>query len=59
MRFNIDDLLGAHDIAFVDGLWIALTAVEACIILGVFGHRVLGGRKRKEAKEMGTGKVNH
>ncbi|KAI1110415.1 hypothetical protein F5Y14DRAFT_455050 [Nemania sp. NC0429] len=56
MRFNIDDLLPAHDIALVDGLWIALTAIEAIIILGVFSHRVLGGRKRNATEGKGKGK---
>lgn len=55
MRLNIDDLLATYDIDFVDGLWIALTAIEAAIILGVFGHRILGGRTRKGAKGMGKG----
>lgn len=46
MRFNVEDLLGDFDVSFVDGLWIALVAVEAGIILGVFGYRVFGARDR-------------
>jgi hypothetical protein len=47
MRFDVEDLLGDFDVTFVDGLWIALVAVEAGIILGVFGYRVLRGRDQK------------
>ncbi|RWA10325.1 hypothetical protein EKO27_g4779 [Xylaria grammica] len=47
MRFDVEELLGDFDVSFIDGLWIALVAVEAVIILCVLGYRVLlvGNRK--------------
>jgi hypothetical protein len=47
MRFNAEDLLGDYEITFIDGMWIALVAVEALIILGVLGYRVLQARNQK------------
>ncbi|KAI0103969.1 hypothetical protein GGR51DRAFT_561346 [Nemania sp. FL0031] len=44
MQFDVEDLLGDFDVSFVDGLWIALVAIEAGIILGVFGYRVFRAR---------------
>ncbi|KAI0425300.1 hypothetical protein F5Y09DRAFT_346840 [Xylaria sp. FL1042] len=41
-RFDIEELLGDLDVSFVDGLWIALVAVEAAIIVCILGRRVLG-----------------
>ncbi|KAI1303982.1 hypothetical protein F5Y03DRAFT_395655 [Xylaria venustula] len=42
MSLNIEELLDDFDVTFVDGLWIALVAVEAAILLCVLGHRVFG-----------------
>ncbi|KAI1743133.1 hypothetical protein F4680DRAFT_393198 [Xylaria scruposa] len=47
MRFNAEDLLGDYQVTFVDGLWIALVAVEAGIIVCVLVSRILQARKRK------------
>ncbi|KAJ2970025.1 hypothetical protein NUW58_g9822 [Xylaria curta] len=44
---RLDNFLGAYQITFVDGLWIALVALEAGIILAVLGYQVVQARKRK------------
>lgn len=49
-RFDIEELLGDFDITFVDGLWIALVAAEAVIILYGLGQRMFGCELQNDAK---------
>ncbi len=51
MRFDIEELLGDFHVTFVDGLWIALVALEAAIIVCVLGHRVLGSELENRKSE--------
>lgn len=52
MRFETEDLLGDYRVTFVDGVWIALVALEAGIIIGVLGVRILRARQRKAKERM-------